>query len=129
MLKTIAKLFIFIISSLFIVTGICQIILYGAYYLKESTLLDNIIAVLDILFKFIISGIAIYFLVNKKDLNVLIFLSLISIGFGIYYMVCLIHLKSSLTYNYCIIDCICNISGGLLLLICSFVNRRKGRII
>lgn len=127
MFKTIGKLFICCASIALIIIAICQIVLYGAYYVKESTFLDNLIAFFDITAKLVISIYSLYLFKKNRFLEVDLGLGLLIIGFGIFYSLTFLSIESNLTYNYRIIDTIVNIVLGFMIFIGGFWNRRGAK--
>lgn len=127
MFKTIGKLFICCASIALIIIAICQIVLYGAYYVKESTFLDNLIAFFDITAKLVISIYSLYLFKKNRFLEADLGLGLLIIGFGIFYSLTFLNVESNLTYNYRLIDTIVNIVLGFMIFIGGFWNRRGAK--
>lgn len=127
MFKTIGKLFICCASIALIIIAICQIVLYGAYYVKESTFFDNLIAFFDITAKFVVSIYSLYLFKRNRFLEADLGLGLLIIGFGVFYSLTFLNVESNLTYNYRMIDTIVNIVLGFMIFIGGFWNRRGAK--
>lgn len=127
MFKTIGKLFICCASIALIIIAICQIVLYGAYYVEESTFLDNLIAFFDITAKLVVSIYSLYLFKRNRFLEADLVLGLLIIGFGVFYSLTFLNVESNLTYNYRIIDTIVNIVLGFMIFIGGFWNRRGAK--
>lgn len=128
MLKTIAKILLYISCLMFIITGFSQILFLLSFYTKNP--FDPYIvitSVIDIVFKLIISVLTIVLLVKNKNLYLLLGLSFIMFGFGVLNIIDFINRKQAYEElnTYMFTMSILDMVFPIIYFICAFVNRKR----
>lgn len=125
MLKTVGKVFIIFSLIFLFILGICEAVLYGAYYIFDSNWIDSVILVCEIFVKFFVSIYGIYLIYNGRKFIKIWPFCIVLLGFSIYYVISAYFDFSDISYNFEVILASADIILGVLLLLGLFWNRRR----
>lgn len=125
MVKTIGKFFIIVSLIFLFILGICEAVLYGAYYIFDCSWVDGVILVCEIFIKLFASIYGMYLIYNGRKFVKIWPFGIVLLGFSIYFIISAYFDFSEISYNFEVVLASADMILGVLLLLGLYWNRRR----